>query len=164
MKYKKCGNELRDNDLFCSQCGESVVENNSEAIIENKEIKNDEVIKDNTEKAENKDAVIDYKKANILTIISAVLMFVIPGILTNLSFRFDNGSTMGNILKSLDTIAPLTGFGTLIYTRIKYPKHIFSKVVLIVSIITFIAVFIYAIAMIAVCTYAAFDAMQNCPG
>ena len=170
MKCKKCGNELRENDLFCSQCGErvdenvvinNINENNSEAI---REIKSDEVIKDNTEKKENNEVIIDYKKANILTAISAILIFVIPGILTNISLRFESGSNIANFFKSLDTIVPLTGIAILIYTRIKFPKHILSKVLLIVAIIAFIAIFIYAIAMIAFCTYAACDAMQNCPG
>ena len=144
MKCKNCGNELKENDIFCSQCGKRIDDNN-EPIIENNE------------------PVVDYKKANILTAISAILIFVLPGIITNLCMRYD-GTDIANFFRSLDTIVPLAGIATLIYTRIKYPKHTISKVLIIVAIIVFIAVFIYAIAIMALCSFAACGAMQNCPG
>lgn len=145
MKCKNCGNELKENDIFCSQCGKRIDENNNDPIIENSK------------------PITDYKKANILTVISAVLILVIPGILTNIIVRFE-GSNIAEFLKSLTTIVPLAGIATLIYTRIKFPKHTLSRVFLIALIILFIAIFIYSIAIMALCTATICGAMQDCPG
>lgn len=144
MKCKNCGNELKENDIFCSQCGKRV-DDNKEPIIENDETS------------------IDYSKANILTAISAILIFVIPWIISNLCMRYD-GTDIANFLRSLDTIIPLAGIATLIYTRIKFPKHALSRVFLILLIILFIAILVYSITIMALCSATICGAMQNCPG
>lgn len=166
MICNNCGNEIPEGSSYCNKCGKKIeAETESKEIIENI---TDEVIKvENVEKEENttnqNDNIIneDYdKNANYLTILSSILIFLVP-ILRNIILKFtvddDSNSSVIDFIRSMSMLAGVT---ILIYTRIKYPKNNASKIVLIVFLGLILVWVIITIIAIVSCM----SALNNCPG
>lgn len=105
----KCGTEIKEDELECSNCGMSVEEN---------------------------------KKASILTVISVILIYIMPKIAA------DN---FPNFIKSIIGLSEIAGFTLLIYVRIKFPKHLGSKVLLISYLLIMALGLICCVVLLTAC-------------
>jgi len=150
MKCNNCGNELKEGDSFCSNCG-TVVNNNNNTnnnnTIETSQTNNtsDNNITTNTT---NK-----ISTPTILCIISIMLTGGNPLLYAFLSIISTNMKSRG-----LFGFFPLIGLALAIYTRIKYPESKFAKVLLIIYIIFIIATIIFIALVIALCN----SLLQEC--
>ena len=119
----------------------------------------------NNSKPEVSDAESN-KKGNLLSLISLLLWIgptIAYAIFAALVALSDNGSyayTFDNILNNIGgTLASfipmltLAAYAVMIYTRIKYPKNIFAKVLMWIYIISFIISVIASILLIAFIIY-----------
>ena len=110
----------------------------------------------------------DNKRANQLCILSIVSLFL-PGILLFLSVLcmsiikndviYNIASLIYIIMELLSSFSPMISIGLLIYVRIKYPKNVFSKVLIVLYVILFIIFLVFAIAAFFACLVD----LQNCP-
>ncbi|MBO4867538.1 MAG: hypothetical protein J5582_13425 [Ruminococcus sp.] len=96
----------------------------------------------------------DKKKANRLCIISLILMFCINPLVVAIS-RFGNDS-----ISFLNGLSSIAAFILMIYVRVKYPKNIFGKVLMIVYIALIILSLISLILIMAMCA----SIVRDCRG
>lgn len=141
--------------------GERIMDNNINENRENLDLQT---------KAEN-------KKANILCIISAALMYGINVIRALFykkitAFLLENelenvNSLAGNIrgiANALACICPLIGFVLMIYIRVRYPKHIWGKVLMWFTIASIIMSVIYLTLLIIACNSCFGTVIGSCNG
>ena len=121
MKCNKCGNEINEDELECSNCGMSIEEN---------------------------------KKADKLTGISAILLFVLPEIIGYILSRLiDFENNFGHIPLIGNGLCALIGLTLLIYVRIKFPKHEGSKILLISYLFLAIISILVLALFVGMCVY-----------
>ncbi len=118
MYCGNCGNPLKNGDKYCEKCGSPVSTDYNM----------------NTPQIQNNQKAEDQTTANILILIAFILFFPVSFLSNSIGIYGLNG------------ISYLVGLTLLIYTRVKYPKNIFAKVlmwlVIIFTIIFIIFVFI----------------------
>ena len=86
--------------------------------------------------------------ANILTAVSLGMNFVATSLL-KIAVTFNSNTKV--LVESLSGILPLASLGLLIYVRVKYPKNLFSKIVLILYISGFVLGVIAMIVFMVAC-------------
>ena len=103
----------------------------------------------------------DQKAANILCIVSLILMFILPficSIIVVLMMEYlPEDSTITQvawlILGGITTFSPLLSLGMMIYVRVKYPKSTFGKVLMWLYIAFVVIAVIAIIVVCAACAY-----------
>ena len=147
MKCSKCGHELKENDKFCTECGEVV---NKEEVKEEKETKKEDV---KTEKVQTEEKRIISSMGNdtFYCVLSMICFFggpIISGLIAYLS------KGVANQLEALIGILPLAGLALCIYAKIKYPQSKFAKVLLIVYIVLIVLAIIAIVVALIACVLA----------
>lgn len=136
MYCRNCGNQLKEEENFCGVCGTSRDLNiNTTPVPTPQQLQNVNEKKDND-------------TANILSAISLIL--------------FTGGSYIFNMvgLPQLSGVSGLAGLTILIYTRIKYPKNIFAKILMWLAIILFILWIFFIFLFFISCSVA----LRDCNG
>lgn len=143
MKCIKCGKDLNVGDKFCKDCGQKVEEVTQQ--VENVKPTEAEVVK------EEKRIVSGMENDTFLCIISLICYFGGP-IITALLGMISSKIPFMAIFNRITSLLPLFGFGLAIYTKVKYPKSTFAKVLLIVYIVLFVIslllIFIFIVSCI----------------
>ena len=146
MKEKfctKCGNKLEDIDKFCGKCGEPVPGAQTQVVDGNIQ----QVVVQPVNPRDLPISPEDNRTANILSLISLAMHFLGPVFIYIFAlFGIRNES----MFEALSGTLSLAALGLLIYVRVKYPKNILSKVLLIIFLILFIgSIVLIAVAVIA---------------
>lgn len=127
MKCSKCGAEIVEGDIFCTGCGMPLGKTNNAAIYQ-----------DPTSRIDEK------KKANNLCILSLLLYFASPIVLTMLDIFFSIIIKEATVVFSLLILmARIAGIVIMVVARIKYPNSTFAKVLMWIYIGLFIAGFLF---------------------
>ena len=133
MKCYKCGNELDDQDVFCTNCG-------AQRPVEiQPTVPTQVVYQQPTQQLPNYQVVVpqtpvqslDKKNANALCIISLLLYFlgpIIAGILSIMISVISENLTL--VTAALSVISRIAAFVMAIVARIKYPNSTFAKILL----------------------------------
>ena len=141
-KCKKCGATLVGGAKFCKECGEPV------DVVVPSTIVQQPVVTPTDSK--NYISPEDNNKANMLTAISLVTNIfssIIAGFLSAFGMNDAFVSAVGGLL-------PLVSLGLLIYVRIKYPKNVFSKVLLIIYLVLFFGGILLMLLFVFACAIA----------
>lgn len=102
----------------------------------------------------------DNKKATILCIVSLGLMFAIPLICSIITVLLMDAAADSSAVQSITMLfgcitafSPLAALALMIYTRIRYPKSRFGKILMWIYIAIAILVVIGVIVVFATCMY-----------
>ncbi len=136
----KCGKEINENDKFCNSCGQKIGEetNTTKEIVKPKEMSEE-----------------DNKNANLLCIISLILMYGASFGIRYTSSLVTNNVGIRSILNLISSLCPLASIALMIVARVKYPSSKFAKVLMWLYIGTvivgFTAYILLVIVLIATC-------------
>lgn len=147
MKCYKCGNELDDQDIFCTNCGAQ------RPVEVQSTVPTQVVYQQPTQQLPNYQVVVpqtpvhssDAKNANLLCTISLLLYFLGPliaGILSIVVSMISEDITF--VSATLSLISRIAAFVMAIVARAKYPNSTFAKILLWV----YIAFILFGILMI----------------
>ena len=138
MYCRNCGNKIDENKNFCGKCGTKLKEEKENAVyiipdnIDAATFINNSKNNQNVQNINNNDNIyhvdnIEYcKKANILCIISLMLVFV-PVLIFLILVNVYGWVDELKIIFSIMFITPLIGFVISIYAAIKYKESNFVK-------------------------------------
>ena len=148
-KCPKCSKE-GNSGMFCSECGSArpaPIAPVPPAPVYNN-TSNDDLSPE------------DRKKANILCIISLVLMFVFSTLMSVVIMAINNssnsseiGTVITGICGFLSTGSEIAAIAIMIYVRVRYKNSIFGKVLMWLYIVIGILILIGAILLIWICLY-----------
>ena len=147
----KCGNKLEDIDKFCGKCGEPVPGAQTQTVDGN--VQQVPVNPKNIPISPE-----DNKKANLLTLLCLGLNALVPVLI----YLFNLIGIDYKIIEPFLGALPMASLAILIYVRVKYPKNIFSKVVLILYIVGFIIGIILLIVLIVSCYVGCGELIRSC--
>lgn len=144
-----CGNELKPEDKFCGGCGAPVP--GADMQVQAPDVPQDANKKNRELTPEEK------KEADKLTIVSLLLGLIGPAIeYVLLLVGVDSKS-----IQSLVGLFPIAALALLIYVRVKYPKHLFSKVLFIIYIIGLVISVVLIIAFMMACAIACNELVRS---
>lgn len=153
MKCNFCGQELKEKDKYCPNCGKKVViENTSTKIVLDN---NDPYYEDQYIKGLNNDTTLC-----IASLICAYGIPIISTILDTLSRLIPPLESIFSFLSGILWIPSLAALPLAIYAKVKYPQSTFAKVLIIVYIVQFI-LGILAVVILAVTCVNAFSDCGN---
>ena len=143
-----CGKEIDEKGNFCINCGTKVVKTDDQQ-------KNVTII-NNYQTTKPVEAPEDKKKADTLCVISLVLMYAVPTVLTSFASAISSTSKpLYSIFSGLSSMSCLAGIVLMIVARVKYPHNVFAKVLMWIYIIFLgfgiIAVIVFTIACAIAC-------------
>lgn len=147
----RCGREGNDGK-FCSECGAARPTPSSPLPLPEPAPVNSDIPDDFTPE--------DRKKANILCVISLVLMFVASFVFTFIMMGINSSDIPTGISEALSAIfgflttgSEVAALAIMIYVRVKYKQSVFGKVLMWLYIIIGIMILIGAILLISICIY-----------
>lgn len=157
MKCAKCGEELKQGNRFCTNCGTSIVPGTPVNTLNYAT-----AASYGQNKVVNVVAEDENKKANRLCVYSLLCYFVGPiifailSVLLNLIFQ-----GLGTFLSLGSTISKIAAYVFIGMARVKYPRNTFSKVLMWVYIALFLLGLLLAIVIVVILVFALFSWSYN---
>lgn len=151
MKCPKCGNETNKEDKFCRECGELLKEETKEEV--KKEEPKKEEVKEETKQenvVEEKRIISSMANDTFYCVLSLILYFGGPTLSRFFATLRDYASVFG-FFEKIFVLTPLVAFGLAVYAKVKYPKSLFAKVLLIVYICLFALALLSIIVLLVAC-------------
>ena len=172
MEEKHCTNceeIVKENDKFCANCGNDLSTNDFVPEEEKNVINGVKVITSEEEITEDlkEDNKEDKDKANTLTFMSLACAFIFAPLARFIVSVISDDNIFHRLIASVPGLLYAVSFGLIIYVRFKYPKHTFSKVVLIIYIVLTIIGIIAFIVLFYVFMESLrliLEAFSGCPG
>ena len=152
MKCNFCGQELKEKDKYCPNCGKKVeiIKDNSTKIVLNN---NDPYYEEQYIKGLNNDTTLC-----IASLICAYAIPIISIVLENLSRLIPPLENFFGYLSGILWIPSLAALPLAIYAKVKYPQSTFAKVLIIVYLLQFIL----GILAVVILTITCINSLRDC--
>ena len=99
------------------------------------------------------------KKANILSIVSIVLLYINFGISLVCEYL---KIELNDLMQNITGLLPLIGLIIMVFVRVKYPKNILGKVSMWLYIIFFVVTVVLLVAVIIACGVSFNACIEGC--